>query len=389
MSDPKPPAPSSIDRLPGGADRIFQSDVVDRVRAAGNVWDLDGGQILLPDVLGFCRGVERALEMLHEAVVRCAAEDRGVFLLGEIIHNPWVNEYFRRQGVRQLTREQGAEPDRYIGPDDCAVIPAFGVSLSVRQALEAIGCEIVDTTCGDVRGLWRWGTRAVEGGYGVLIFGRARHDETVVTKRRLAAVGGAYVVVGDLDQTRALGRFITRQAPPEDFAAAFGPEATNATTPAPFERLAQVSQTTMLYDETMAVREILQEAYAQRFGDRADERLLLHPTVCRATQDRQTAASDLCRQCDLAVVVGGFGSSNTRHLYELASGHGPAVLIEGAASIRSADEIESLDPAGAGPAAVRNWLPPNRPLRVAVLAGASCPEIVIGEVLQRLAQFLA
>ena len=389
MSDHKPKARSAVDRLRGGAERIFQSDVVDRVRAAGNVWNLPGGQILLPDVVGFCRGVEHALEMLHEAVVRCAAEDRGVFLLGEIIHNPWVNEYFRRRGVRQLTREQGAQPERYIGADDCAVIPAFGVSLPVRRALEAIGCEVVDTSCGDVRGLWRWGERAVAGGYGVLIFGRARHDETVVTKSRLAAAGGQYVVVGDLAQTRAFCRFVTAQAPPEDFAVAFGPEATNASTPAPFERLAQVSQTTMLYDETMVVREILQEAFDRRFGDEADQHLLLHPTVCRATQDRQTAAGDLCRQCDLAVVVGGFGSSNTRHLYELALGHGPAVLIEGAASIRSADEIESLDPAGEGPAAVGDWLPPARPLRIAVLAGASCPEVVIGEVLQRLAEFLA
>ena len=389
MSDHERETRLRADHLRGGAERIFQSDVVDRVRAADNVWDLAGGQILLPDVVGFCRGVERALEMLHEAVVRCAVEDRGVFLLGEIIHNPWVNEYFRRQGVRQLTREQGTEPERYIHAGDCAVIPAFGVSLPVRRALEAIGCEIVDTSCGDVRGLWRWGERAVAGGYGVLIFGRARHDETVVTKSRLAAAGGQYVVVGNLDQTRAFCRFVTGLSPREDFAAAFGPEATNASTPAPFERLAQVSQTTMLYDETMAVREILHEAFARRFGDEADQRLLLHPTVCRATQDRQTAAGDLCRQCDLAVVVGGFGSSNTRHLYELASGHGPAVLIEGAASIRSADEIESLDPAGEGPAAVRDWLPPRRPLRIAVLAGASCPEVVIGEVLQRLAEFLS
>ena len=275
MSDHERETRLPADHLRGGAERIFQSDVVDRVRAASNVWDLAGGQILLPDVVGFCRGVERALEMLHEAVVRCAAEDRGVFLLGEIIHNPWVNEYFRRQGVRQLTRQQGAEPERYIHAGDCAVIPAFGVSLPVRRALEAIGCEIVDTSCGDVRGLWRWGERAVAGGYGVLIFGRARHDETVVTKSRLAAAGGQYVVVGNLDQTRAFCRFVTGLSPREDFAAAFGPEATNASTPAPFERLAQVSQTTMLYDETMAVREILQEAFARRFGDEADQRLLL------------------------------------------------------------------------------------------------------------------
>jgi len=379
----------SIPSSPGRGEWIFHSDVVDRVREAGNVWDLPGGQILLPDVLGFCRGVERALGMLYNAVVRCAAAGRNVFLLGEIIHNPWVNEYFRRRGVRQLTRDQGSELEKHIHHDDCAVIPAFGVSLTARRALDAIGCEIVDTSCGDVRGLWRWGERAVAGGYGVLIFGRARHDETVVTKSRLAAAGGRYVVVGDLDQTRAFCRFITERAQPDAFAEVFGPEATNASTCEPFDRLAQVSQTTMLYDETMAVREILHEAFVERFGEQADERLLLHPTVCRATQDRQAAAEELCRRCDLAVVVGGFGSSNTRHLYELASFHVPSVLIEGAASIKSVDEIESLDAAGEGPAVLRDWLPPARPLRIALLAGASCPEVVIGEVLERLGEFLS
>jgi len=343
---------------------------------------------MLPEVLGFCRGVERALEMLDRAVTRCAETDRRVFLLGEIIHNPWVNEYFRRQGVRLLTREETNQLDRHVAAGDCAIIPAFGVPLAVRSALDAIGCEIVDTSCGDVRHLWRWVEKAAGEGYGVLIFGRSRHDETLVTKSLLAAAGGQYVVVGSVDETRRFCRFITGDEPEEAFARAFGPEATNADSPAPFGRLAQVSQTTMLYDETMAVREILGEAFARRFGDTSAQRLLLHPTVCRATQDRQTAAEELCGRCDLAVVVGGFGSSNTRHLYELASAHVPAVHIEDAAAIRSADQIESVDPAGTHSAVVHNWLPPARPLRVAVLAGASCPETVIGQVLERLAEFL-
>ena len=373
----------------GGLGRIFHSDTVDYVRAEGNVWHLPGGQLMLPQVLGFCRGVERALEMLDRAVTSCAEEGRSVVLLGQIIHNPWVNEYFRRQGVRLLRREQTGQLERHVGPDDCAVIPAFGVPLPVARALEAIGCEIVDTSCGDVRHLWRWCEEAAGRGFGVLIFGRAGHDETLVTKSRLAAAGGSYVVVGSLDQTRRFCRFITGDGPAEDFCEAFGPEVSNAQTPAPFERLAQVSQTTMLYDETMSVRKILVEAFARRFGAASGQRLLLHPTVCRATQDRQSAADNLCRRCDLAVVVGGFGSSNTRHLYELASRRTAAVLIEGAASIRSAVEIESLDADGAGPALVRNWLPRERPLRIAVLAGASCPEVVIGQVLQRLSGFLS
>ncbi|MFH1733016.1 MAG: 4-hydroxy-3-methylbut-2-enyl diphosphate reductase, partial [Planctomycetota bacterium] len=147
--------------------------------------------------------------------------------------------------------------------------------------------------------------------------------------------------------------------------------------------------TTMLYDETTAVRELVRQAFVERFGPgQADERLLFQPTVCRATQARQNAAVELCRQgCDLVVVVGGFGSSNTRHLFELARGLVPAWFIETADAIGGAREIETFDPA-AGPHTVTDWLPTGRPRTIGVLAGASSPEIVVGLVLERLAAFL-
>ncbi len=374
----------------------FSSSVVDRIREAGNVWKLPGGQIRLPDVFGFCRGVKRALTMLQQAVAELAGPGGGatggkkLLLLGKIIHNPWVNTYFENLGVRILSREQIENPARYITAADCAVIPAFGVKLPVQRQLKAIGCRIVDTSCGDVRRLWSWADRASADGYGVLIFGRADHDETVVTKSRLEASGGRYVVAGNLAQTRRFCDLITGRRDPGEFAGLFGPQATNSPDLQPFHRLAQVSQTTMLYDETMAVRELVRQAFVERFGpDQADARLLFQPTVCRATQARQTAAVELCRQgCDLVVVVGGFDSSNTRHLYELARGLCPAWFIETAAAIHSGRQIETFDPA-VGPRTVTDWLPARRPLTIGVLAGASSPEIVVGQVLDRLATFLA
>jgi len=373
----------------------FSSPVVDRIRAAGNVWKLPGGQIRLPEVFGFCRGVKRALTMLQQAVAELtgsggnAAGGTKLLLLGQIIHNPWVNAYFEKLGVRILSREQIENPARYITADDCAVIPAFGVKLPVQRQLKAIGCRIVDTSCGDVRRLWSWADRASADGYGVLIFGRADHDETVVTKSRLEASGGRYVVAGNLDQTRKFCDLITGLRDPGAFAGLFGPRATNSPDLQPFLRLAQVSQTTMLYDETVAVRELVRQAFVERFGpDDAGPRLLFQPTVCRATQARQTAAVELCRLgCDLVVVVGGFDSSNTRHLYELARGLCPAWFIETADAIHSDRQIETFDPA-VGPRTVTGWLPPGRPLTIGVLAGASSPEIVVGQVLERLATFL-
>ncbi len=376
---------------PRARPRTFTCEVVDRVREAGNVWDLPGGQLLLPDVFGFCRGVERALEMMQDAVRLPTHRDTQIVLLGEIIHNPWVNQYFRDCGVRVLSHEDVSRLERHVTREDCAVIPAFGVTLEVERQLREIGCEVVDTSCGDVRRLWRWAEKAVGQDYAILIFGRASHDETVVTKSRLAAAGGKYVVVGKLEQAERFCEFLTQDAPAETFTSEFGPEATNADSPDAFERLAQVSQTTMLYDETMAVRDMVHAAFERRFGPQAaNDRLLFHPTVCRATQDRQSAAMALCGgRCDLAVVVGGFSSSNTRHLYELARSHVPGVFIEDAKAIRSATEVETIDVSGTRRDVVRDWLPSRRPIRIAVLAGASCPEIVIGQVLERLAEFLS
>lgn len=386
-----PGRPHNPDSHRGRQLHIFSSEVVDRVRSAGNVWRLSGGEIRLPWIFGFCRGVKRALTMLDEAVRQHADEGKRLFLLGQIIHNPWVNKYFEHRGVRILSAGELGRLEQVICSEDCAVIPAFGVPLGIERKLQEIGCEIVDTSCGDVRRLWVWAERAVVGGCAVLIFGRANHDETVVTKSRLAAAGGYYVVAGNLDEVRVFGELMAGDRPAEEFAEIFGPEATNAVDLAPFDRLAQVSQTTMLYDDTMRVREILHRAYARRFGrEGLSERLLFEPTVCRATQDRQAAAVELCSSgCDVVVVVGGFTSSNTRHLYELSGQFAPAYLIEDASAIRSEKELVTYDFARDAPAVARDWLPEKRPLRIGVLAGASSPEIVVGEVLQRLAEFLS
>jgi 4-hydroxy-3-methylbut-2-enyl diphosphate reductase len=396
----------------GGGLGIFASPLVDRIRQGGNVWNLPGGRLVMPEVFGFCRGVERALVMLDRAVAANRNRGRRLFLLGQIIHNPWVNDHFSRRGVRilgparqpALARPMAvpggdavaspadlADLERIISPVDLAIIPAFGVPLPIEQRLRAIGCRIIDTTCGDVRRLWSWATRAVAGGYGVLIFGKASHDETVVTKSRLQALDGKYLVVGDLDQGKRFCDMMTGDEPAESFRSVFDAQATNASCLDPFFKLAQVSQTTMLYDQTIQLREMIRKSFAARFGEQnLSSRLIFQPTVCRATQARQTAAVQLCQSgCDLVIVVGGFGSSNTRHLFELAREFCPAYFIEDADAILSDNRLRTFDPATGAPVIAEGWLPPKRPLRIGVLAGASSPEVVVGEVLQRLGGFLA
>ncbi len=375
---------------PGGPQQAdpFSSRVVDDIRAAGGVWDLPRGQIVLPKVFGFCGGVRRALKMLQRAISEHPSPRR-FFLLGEIIHNPWVNDYFRNRGVKILTRRDRGRLEKIIRPEDVAVIPAFGVSPDIHRSLSRIGCEVIDTTCGNVRRLWAWAEQASARGYAVLIYGRANHDETVVTRSRLAEAGGRYLVVGDMEQARAFCDMITEQSSPKQFTEYFGPQRTNAEDISPFTRLAQVSQTTMLFEDTVKVRSMLQEAFASRFDQSDGERLIFEPTVCKATQHRQDAAKRLChRSPDVAIVVGGFGSSNTRHLYELARRQVRAYFIESPQAIREKDELYGIGPRSGRPRIHKKFLGDRRPLKIAVLAGASTPEVIIGQVAERISQIL-
>jgi len=374
----------------GGALDHFSCELVDRCRQSGGVLALPGGRIVLPTVFGFCRGVKRALAMLDQEVSRHVQQGGRLFLLGEIIHNPWVNVYFQRRDVTILSTEDRGRLEELITASDCAIIPAFGVPLPVEKRLRQIGCRIVDTSCGDVRRLWKWAEGAAERGFGVMIFGRADHDETVVTRSRLEACGGRYLVVNKLSQVDWFCDVVTGRRSAAEFGGLLAKAASNTVEFSPFERLAHVSQTTMLYDETMRVQAKLREAFTSRFGaEEAGRRLLLQPTVCRATQARQSAAVTLCQsKPDVVIVVGGFGSSNTRHLYELARSYAAAYFIEDAGAILDARTLRTFDAGTAQPVLAHDWLPLRRPVTVGVLSGASCPEIVIGEVLRKLAGFL-
>lgn len=370
----------------------FHSTIIDDIRSAEtpNVWKLPGGELRLPEVFGFCRGVKRALMMAADAVANRnrGAEKSRLVLLGEIIHNPWVNDYFSSHGVEILSSEHRRcdQIENYIRSGDTVIIPAFGVALPIEKRLREIGCRIIDCSCGDVIRLWRWSEKAVAGGYSVLIFGRSMHDETVVTKSRLEAACGKYLVVENLKQVQLFCDMLAGKSN-EPFSV-FPPHATNADGIECFFRLAQVSQTTMLYDDTMKVQSMLKDAFAARH-DAARDSLAFQPTVCKATQARQNAAVELCKSgCDLVIVVGGFTSSNTRHLYELARQFAPSYLVEDHSSIRSETELLAWNADASGPTVTKDWLPAKRPVKIGILAGASSPEIVIGQVLTRLAVFL-
>lgn len=380
--------PKEHDDCDAGGLRAFVSPVVDAVRKAGNILQKPGGTIILPRVFGFCRGVSRALAGLQMQLDRPDRAGR-IVLLGQIIHNPWVNEYFSARGVVILDGGQRNELARHIGPGDTAVIPAFGVPPQIEDKLAGIGCKVIDCSCPDVRRLWAWSTQAARNGCGVLVFGRAEHDETVVTKGRLERAGGKFVVLGRIEDVEQFAGMLADEEGSSSPARMFGRSASNAEDMTAFGRLAQVSQTTMLYDQTLEVRRILTAAFDRKFGSAA-ERLIFQPTVCRATQDRQNAAVELCGSgLDLAVVVGGFDSSNTRHLHALAERHCPAWLIEDDRAFLTDGGLLAFDVSSGKAVSHSHWLPSARPVRIGLLAGASTPEIVVGQVIEKLAAMLA
>ncbi|MBI5724956.1 MAG: 4-hydroxy-3-methylbut-2-enyl diphosphate reductase [Planctomycetes bacterium] len=379
---------ADVGRLTGGL-HAFASPVVDAVRKAGNVMRLPGGTIFLPRVFGFCRGVGRALASLQMQLDRPGEAGR-IVLLGQIIHNPWVNRYFSSRGVVILDGSHRQELSRHISAGDTAVIPAFGVPPQVEDDLAGIGCKVIDCSCPDVRRLWEWSARAARDGFAVAIFGRAEHDETVVTKGRLERAGGKYIVLGGIDDVEKFADTLAGGTESPSPTAAFGRSASNAGDMAAFDRLAQVSQTTMLYDQTLQVRRMLNVAFERKFGPAAAGRLIFQPTVCQATQNRQNAAVELCKSgLDLAVVVGGFDSSNTRHLHALAQRHCPAWLIEDDAAFQPDGDLMAFDIASGRAVRRSHWLPAGRPVRLGLLAGASTPEIVVGLVIKKLAGLLA
>ena len=371
-------------------DDPFQYALIDRILANpdGNFLAVPGGRIVLPAVFGFCSGVRRAVHKASVAV-RDASEGQKIILLGELIHNPMVNEYFRQQGVKILEQDELELLKEHVTDSDRVIIPAFGAQGEVFSLLQNMGCDLVDCTCCDVRRLWAWSKRAVQDGAGVIIFGRKSHAETVVTKARIAGNGGYYIVLEDLEQTSMFADMI--RSGDKDIRSAFTPAATNASSIEVFYHATQISQTTMLYDETLRLRAALKDVYSLRFSEvDTKPRLRFQPTVCRATQDRQNAAIELCSQggCDMIIVAGGFGSSNTMHLYQLASSYAPAYLIEDADAILSTDIIIAWNDSLASGHKTEGYMPSKRPLQIGLLTGASTPDIVTGQIVERLSQLL-
>lgn len=351
----------------------FQDTEVEQARQNGGVVALGGGRrVLLPRVFGFCGGVVHALAQLR----RCldAATGRPVRLLGPVIHNDTVNDHFRRQGASIMAEADIPEFLRLGSRDDVVVIPAFGLPIElerlVRQKYPV--AQIVDTTCRDVRAVWKFMESLPGQDWTILVHGKADHPETRATLSRALLRASRVVVVPTVAWGERVCRAV-RSGSWEDYPLGLVHEEGAAPTAA--GPVALVNQTTMLHGETLALGAGVQEACLQagRHGRLAD-------TVCRASQDRQDAALEVCRQApDVVLVVGGFGSSNTAQLYRLASASGSAYLVQDVAALE-VERITHWVP-DSGQRCASPWLPEGW-TTVGILAGASCPATDIGNVIR-------
>jgi 4-hydroxy-3-methylbut-2-en-1-yl diphosphate reductase len=371
----------------------YHSGIVDAVRA--NDFKHDAGRltVYLAREFGFCYGVDRAVDYAYQA--RRRFPERNVFLTGEIIHNPHVNERLRAAGIRFLT-DAGESWDS-LGGNDVVILPAFGVTVSDMARLVDQGCTLVDTTCGSVLNVWKNVVRYAQDGYTAVIHGKVRHEETRATaSQALKFPQGRFLVVLDREEAQVVCDYVRHGGDARAFLARFGEAVSPGFDPdRDLERIGCANQTTMLMSESLEIGQMLGAAIADRYGEADVARhFRAFDTICSATQERQDAVIALLdeRPLDLMLVVGGYNSSNTCNLARICAERVTTYHIADPDCLVSAAEIRHR-PVGAPSTARRQeqvtagWFPPSGVIAVGLTAGASTPNNIVGQVIERLSEF--
>ena len=364
----------------------YRSDLVNRIRAHGHELSAPGVlTVKLAKEFGFCYGVERAIDLAYAA--RKVFPEQPIYILGEIIHNPEVNDQIRAMGIKFLAgREKNADIGE-LREGNVVIIPAFGAEMATMRELEDKGCRFVDTTCGDVMSVWKRVRQYANESVTSIIHGKAWHEETKATSSRATASGrGHYLVVFTLAETDYVCQYIVHGGDKQEFLEKFQGAYSEGFDPdVHLQAVGVANQTTMLRGETEEVQRRIRTAIAQRYGvDKLNEHFRFFDTICGATQDRQDALQKLLSSpLDLLIVIGGYNSSNTSHLAEMGESKLPTYFIKNAAKIVSGDIILHYNLHQQEEVETRNWLP-KPPAVVGITAGASCPNNLIEDVIRRL-----
>jgi 4-hydroxy-3-methylbut-2-enyl diphosphate reductase len=363
----------------------YQSNLIQEIRS--NNYRLQRGDVTirLAEAFGFCWGVERAVAMAYETRQHFPS-DR-IWMTNEIIHNPSVNQRLQGMEVEFIPVEQGKKDFSIVKSGDVVILPAFGASVQEMQLLNDKGCKIVDTTCPWVSKVWNTVEKHKKKDYTSIIHGKYKHEETVAT----SSFAGKYLVVLNLKDAEYVANYILNGGERDEFMAKFSRACSPGFDPErDLERIGIANQTTMLKSETEQIGKLFERTMMKKYGpDKLNEHFQSFNTICDATQERQDAMLGLVEEkLDLMVVIGGFNSSNTTQLQQIAIEQDiPSYHIDSAERIGPGNRVEHK-PLGRDLEVTENWLPPGE-IVVGVTSGASTPDKVVEDAIEKIFELKA
>ncbi len=363
----------------------YQSSLIQEIRH--NDYRLERGDVtvLLAEAFGFCWGVERAVAMAYETRQHFPTEQ--IWITNEIIHNPSVNQRLREMNVGFISLKEGKKDFSVVGSGDVVILPAFGASVQEMQLLNDKGCTIVDTTCPWVSKVWNSVEKHKKREYTSIIHGKYKHEETVAT----SSFAGKYLVVLNLAEAQYVSNYILEGGDKWEFLAKFKNAYSVGFDPdIDLERIGVANQTTMLKSETEQIGKLFEGTMLSKYGPaKLNDHFMSFNTICDATQERQDAMFKLVEEdVSLMLVIGGFNSSNTTHLQEIAMERGiPSYHIDSSERIGWGNRIEHK-PLGKEIEVKENWLPEGK-IVVAVTSGASTPDKVVEETIEKIVELKA
>lgn len=358
----------------------YQSNLVQQIRE--NNYTLQQGDVTirLAEAFGFCWGVERAVAMAYET--RQHFPTQRIWITNEIIHNPSVTQRLREMELGFIPVEAGNKDFSVVESGDVVILPAFGASVQEMQLVQDKGCTIVDTTCPWVSKVWNTVEKHKKGDYTSIIHGKYKHEETIAT----SSFAGKYLVVLNMAEAEYVANYILNGGDRNEFMAKFSRACSAGFDPdKDLEQVGIANQTTMLKSETEQLGKLFEHTMMRKYGpERLNQHFQSFNTICDATQERQDAMFQLVEEkLDLMVVIGGFNSSNTTHLQEIAvERHIPSYHIDSAERIGSANQIEHRLISG-DLQVTENWLP-NGKITVGITSGASTPDKVVADVVEKI-----
>jgi 4-hydroxy-3-methylbut-2-en-1-yl diphosphate reductase len=367
----------------------YHSTLVAEIKESGHAYTSGRLTLHLAREFGFCYGVDRAVDYAYQT--RTRFPDRTVFLTGEIIHNPHVNDKLRALGIRFLS-DPGEALDR-VTADDVVILPAFGVTIEMLSRLSSLGCAMVDTTCGSVLNVWKNVRRYTQEGFTSVIHGKHWHEETEATaSQALQSARGRYLVVYDRAEASIVCDYIRGTGDRAAFLAHFEDAASPGFDPdVDLGRIGLANQTTMLMSESLEIGEMFRAAMLERYGDaEIGGRYRAFDTICSATQDRQDAVIRLLQdeRLDLMIVIGGYNSSNTCNLAHICADAVPTYHIAEPGCLISPEVIRHRPVGLKSEHESTGWLSAAGPITVGLTSGASTPDNLVEQVVRRLDAFV-